>query len=125
MVRNAYKALRNQVLKVRGTESWTRSLPTNIQDSGAGRRTLYCSSDCPWLTHCRPQTDTEGTVHDPLMSHPALASPWCRQQETHFHKGAEISSSINNTSNLVSGWIFYSTVPVQRVWQWPITTTSH
>lgn len=98
MVRNAYKTLRNQVLKVRGTESWTGSLPTNIQDSGWGENTVLFLADCPWLTHCRPQTNTEGTVHDPLMSHPALASPWCRQQETHFHKGAEISSSINNTA---------------------------
>lgn len=73
MVRNVYRALRNQVLKVRGTESWTRSLPPTYKI----RWGEHCivPQGLPLAHTLQAQTNTEGTVHDPLDESHSLASP--------------------------------------------------
>lgn len=108
-----------------GARSLGREAPPPTYKLQGARTLSCCSLTPPPEARALQAPNKHGRHRDPLMSHPALASPWCRQQEAHFHKRAEISSSINNTCSWVLGWTCYPMVPVQRVWWWPITTISH
>ena len=123
LIRNAYKKVKKSGAKCEGHGVLDGKL---LHQCTSFRGREHCLvPHWPPEAHALQAPNKHGRHSDPLMSHPALASPWRRQQETHFHKRAKISSSINNTCNWVLGWICYPVVPVQTVWWWPITPMSH
>lgn len=81
--------------------------PPPTQEFLGTRTRPYCPLILNSHSHCIPWTNMEGILILRWVTWPWLLPGAGRQQKTHFHQSAEISSNIRKKWNMVWRWICY------------------